>query len=121
MPQSCKESGANTRIIIDCTDLFIETPSQPQSQNATFLTDKNCNSGKGLNCISPEGAVTFLSELYVGKSSDKQLTNYCGILKYLEFGDEVMADRGFQIEDNKSMYITFLGSFRNRVGVFQYH
>jgi hypothetical protein len=39
------------------------------------------------------------SELYAGNTSDKQLTNDCGILKLLRTGDTVMADRGFEIAD----------------------
>ena len=38
--------------------------------------------------------------MYAGNTSDKQLTNDCGIMKLLEPGDEVMADRGFEIEEN---------------------
>ena len=38
--------------------------------------------------------------MYSGNTSDKQLTNDCGIMKLLEPGDEVMADRGFEIEEN---------------------
>ena len=50
--------------------------------------------------ISPRGDLTFISELYAGNTSDKQLTNDCGILKLLEPGDAVMADRGFEIADD---------------------
>ena len=100
MPPSFKESYPNTRVIIDCTEVFIEMPSQPRSQSATFSTYKNHNTGKGLIGISPQGDLTFVSELYAGNTSDKQLTNDCGILKLLEKGDEVMADRGFEIEDD---------------------
>ena len=100
MPNSFKESYPNTRVIIDCTELFIEMPSQPRSQSATFSTYKNHNTGKGLIGISPRGDLTFISELYAGNTSDKQLTNDCGILKLLEPGDAVMADRGFEIADD---------------------
>lgn len=100
MPQSFKESYPNTRVIIDCTELYIETPSQPRSQSATFSTYNNHNTGKGLIGISPRGDLTFVSELYAGNTSDKQLTNDCGILKLLEPGDEHMADRGFEIEED---------------------
>ena len=44
--------------------------------------------------ISPSAAVTFVTDLYAGRSSDKQITNDCGILKLLEDGDSVMADKG---------------------------
>ena len=100
MPQSFKNTYPHTRVIIDCTELFIETPSQPRTQSATFSTYKNHNTGKGLIGISPRGDLTFVSEMYAGNTSDKQLTNDCGIMKLLEPGDEVMADRGFEIEEN---------------------
>ena len=92
---SFKDSYPNTRVIIDCTELFMETPSQPRSQSATFSTYKNHNTGKALIGIAPRGYLTF-----AGNTSDKQLTNDCGILKLLEPGDEVMADRGFEIEND---------------------
>ncbi|XP_028412848.1 uncharacterized protein LOC114535739 [Dendronephthya gigantea] len=100
MPQSFKETYPDTRVIIDCTELFIDRPSQPRSQSATFSTYKNHNTGKGLIGISPRGDLTFVSELYAGNTSDKQLTKDCGIFKLLEVGDQIMADRGFEIEED---------------------
>lgn len=38
-----------------------------------------------------------MSDLYVGRSSDKQLTSDCGVLDLLEAGDAVMVDKGFEI------------------------
>ena len=38
--------------------------------------------------------------MYAGNTSDEQLTNDCGIMKLLEPGDEVMADRSFEFEEN---------------------
>ena len=46
--------------------------------------------------ISPSGAVIFVSDLYPGSISDKELTRQCGLLDKLESGDSVMAD----IEDD---------------------
>ena len=49
--------------------------------------------------ISPSGAITFVSDLYAGRCSDKQITVDCGILNLLQSGDSIMADKGFDIED----------------------
>ena len=55
------------------------------------------NTFKALVGISPDGVITFVSPLYPGSISDKQLTRCCGIF---EPGDSVMTDRGFDIEDD---------------------
>ena len=99
MPKAFKDSYPNTRVIIDCTELFIERPTSFRSQSATYSSYKNHNTAKGLIGISPAGYPTFISELYTGRSSDKQVTIDCGILNLLEPGDDLMADKGFDIED----------------------
>ena len=53
---------------------------------------------KGLIGISPTGAITFVSSLFSGSISDKELTRQSGILALLEKGDFLMAHRGFDIE-----------------------
>ena len=44
--------------------------------------------------------LSFVSPLYSGTISDKELTRESGLLDLLEVGDHVMADRGFEIEDD---------------------
>mgnify|MGYP001798202967 CR=1 FL=1 len=48
--------------------------------------------------ISPHGAITFVSSLYTGSISDKEITRCSGILDLLEPTDSVMADKSFDIE-----------------------
>ena len=50
--------------------------------------------------ISPSGPITFISDLYPGSILDKKLTQISGILALIEKGDSVMADRGFDIQDD---------------------
>ena len=82
MPVVFKAMYPSTRVVIDCTEIFIERPSSFQSQSATCSTYKSHNTAKGLVGISPSGAVTFVSDLYVGRSSDKQVILDCGIFYF---------------------------------------
>ena len=103
MPKIFRDKYPSTRVIIDATEIFIEQPSLPELQQLTFSNYKNHNTYKGLIGISPSGAVVFVSDLYPGSISDKQLTRRCGILDLLENGDSVMADRGFDIEEDLAL------------------
>ena len=88
-----------TRIIIDCTEIFIETPSSLKSQSQSWSQYKHHNTWKALVGISPNGVLTFVSKLWSGRVTDKKITSESGILNLLERGDNIMADRGFDIKD----------------------
>ncbi|CAN7944441.1 unnamed protein product, partial [Ixodes hexagonus] len=50
--------------------------------------------------ISPDGTVTFISELFTGSMSDKECVEKSGFLEQsFDDGDSVMADKGFRIEE----------------------
>ena len=90
MPKCFKEMYPNTRVIIDYTEIYLERPSSIRSQSVTYSLYKSHNTAKGLIGITPAGAVSFLSDLYTGRTSDKQATQDCGIYNLLEIGDSVM-------------------------------
>ena len=68
-------------------------------QSTTWSAYKHTNTLKGLIGITPSGYISFVSSLYCGSVSDKKLTSECGVLKLLQAGDSIMADRGFDIAD----------------------
>ena len=49
--------------------------------------------------ITPSGVISFVSDCYKGSISDKKLVEVSGLLQKLEPGDEIMADKGFLIQD----------------------
>jgi len=99
MPAAFKEQYPNTRLVIDCTEFGIERPSSLVTQAATFSSYKNKNTVKVLVGIIPSGAIVFISPTYEGSISDKKLVEQSGLLDKLEVGDEIMADKGFDIQD----------------------
>ena len=100
MPDDFKAKYPKTRVILDCTELKCQMPSSLLLNSRLFSSYKNHTTVKGLVGIAPSGAITFLSELYSGSISDREIVERCGILD-LTFNDsdDVMADKGFTIED----------------------
>lgn len=102
MPEFFKNTYPSTRVIIDCTELFCERPSSLQIQSSMYSSYKHHVTYKGLIGIAPSGAVTFVSQLYPGSISDKEIVQRSGMLneKLWQVNDSVMADRGFLISDD---------------------
>jgi len=100
MPADFKEKFPSTRIVIDCTEVFCEMPSSLLLNSELFSSYKNHVTLKGLVGISPSGAITFVSQLYTGSISDREIVLRSGLLSQaFDDGDSVMADKGFQIQD----------------------
>ncbi|XP_013403344.1 uncharacterized protein LOC106168719 [Lingula anatina] len=99
MPECFKQEYPSTRVVLDCTELFIETPNQCDVSGQTYSNYKSHNTAKGLLGIAPNGFITFVTDLVPGRMSDKDITENSGLLDLLEEGDSVMADRGFLIDE----------------------
>ena len=69
-----------SRVIIDCIELYRKMSSSVRSQSVAFSNYKHHNTAKGLIGIAPSWAVAFVSDLYAGRINDKHITMACGIL-----------------------------------------
>ena len=63
-----------------------------------FVSIYEKNTVKVLIGIMPSGAIVFISPTYEGSISDKKLVELCGLLDKLEVGDEIMVDKGVDIQ-----------------------
>ena len=90
---------SSCRIVVDCTDIEVATPSLMSQQNATYSSYRGMNSFKVLTGVAPNGVLTFVSRLYPGSISDKEIVQQSGILKHFVPGDLILADKGFLIQD----------------------
>ena len=84
--------------------LFTERPSSSLNKVYTYFNYKHHQTIKYLIGIAPQGVVTFISEEWGGRTSDKHLTEHCGVLNNLLPGYIVMVDRGFIIEESVRFY-----------------
>ena len=98
LPRCFKRHYKKLRVIIDCSEVFIETPSSLEVQAAVWSKYKHHCTFKFLVAITPNGAISWLSPAYGGRASDKFIVKDSGFLDLLEPFDLVMADRGFKIK-----------------------
>lgn len=99
LPTAFRDKYPTTFSILDASELFVQTPSDLFLQSSSWSNYKHHNTAKFLIGCTPNGAVSFVSELYVGSISDVELTKVSGYVDTLKSGVSIMADRGFTIRD----------------------
>ena len=101
LPASMKEKYPNVRCIIDCVEFKVEVPVSLIMHKMFYSDYKSHTTVKCLVGISPAGGFSFISSVFPGSISDKEITIRSGILSpsLWESGDGLMADRGFTIAD----------------------
>ena len=103
LPSVFKPSFRKCRVIIDCTEVFCERARNLTLRALTWSNYKHDNTVKILVGVSPTGAVSFISNSFGGRASDKLITQKSGFLNNLDYGDQVLADRGFLIEEEEEL------------------
>ena len=98
MTTGFREKFPTTFAIIDGAEVFMETPTDLHMQSSTWSSYKQHNTVKFLVAVTPNGAVYFLSPVYVGSISDVELTRISCFLKDKP-GVSIMADKGFTIRE----------------------
>ncbi len=99
LPQCFRKKFKRCVAIIDCTEIFIERATNLTARSQTWSDYKHNNTVKYFVAITPSGAISFLSKGWGGRVSDKELVASSGFLEKLDRGDEVLADRGFNIKE----------------------
>ena len=62
MPEVFKQLYPNCRVIIDCSEIFIETPTSFSARSKTYSNYKKHNTVKFLIGVTPCGTISYLSE-----------------------------------------------------------
>ena len=89
LPHGFKTKHPLTYAIIDGSEVFIQTPNDLQLQSSTWSNYKHHNTAKFLLACTPNGAVSYISPLFVGSISDVELTRVSGFLEKLEGKQEI--------------------------------
>lgn len=85
---------SDTRIVVDCTEFFVEKLSSLVSQWLTWSEYKHHNTFKILIGVPPNGMVSFVSRLWGGNASDRHIVQNGDLIPKLSPGDVMMADKG---------------------------
>ncbi len=100
MPESMKAKYPNLEWILDAFEIQCQRPSSLMMQSQSYSNYKSRNTFKGLIAIIPSGQIGFISDLYQGSVSDRELVIRSGFLKqHHNRGAMWLVDKGFQIAD----------------------
>ena len=108
LPDAFKKLYPKVRVIIDCTEVYLETPSSLEVQANLWSDYKHHCTSKFLVAITPNGAISWISSTYGGRTSDVYIVRNSGFLDLLEPYNRVMSGRGFKIKSTLTIKRCYL-------------
>lgn len=109
LPSIFRKYYPNCYVITDCSELFIETLSSLDDTAACWSNYKHHYTVKYLIGITTNGTVSYLSDCYGGRATNVFIVRDSGFLQKLQPRDQVMANRGFKIQDMQALSQCTLG------------
>jgi len=83
MPASFRRFFKKCAVIIDCTEIFIERPSDLLARAQVWSNYKHHSTAKFLIGITPQGTISFVSNCYGGRISGKEIVEHSNLINYL--------------------------------------
>lgn len=101
----CFKYFPNCRVILDCTEITIQKPTCLCCRIKFYSQYKRNLTVKFMTGVSPAGLITFVSDAYGGRASDKIIFEESNLInKLCPNKDAIMVDKGFLIDDICAMY-----------------
>ena len=97
----------NVKCIIDCTEFQMQCPSPQLAKSQAYSNYKSHYTAKVLMAIAPTGHISFISNSWGGRASDKKIA-VSELMKHIKEGVMVLADRGFNLEEEFTAKGAFL-------------
>ena len=83
MPMSFRKFFKKCCVIIDCTEVFVERPSDLLARAQVWSNYKHHSTIKFLIGITPQGTISFVSQCFGGRMSDKEIVEQSKLLDHL--------------------------------------
>ena len=99
MPNSIRVHYPKCVAIIDAFEIFCEMHSNIIDKSSCYSNYKSHHTVKFVIGMTPQGSINFVSKGFGGRSTDVDIVNESGFLDNIAKNDQVMADKGFLIEE----------------------
>jgi hypothetical protein len=102
LPAAFKYQYSKVTTIVDCFEIFIDRPSSPKTRAEVYSNYKKHSTAKVFIACTPLGSIGYLSPSWGGRATDLDIVRSDDFIdtKYHMPGDQIMADRGFTLQDD---------------------